>query len=56
LAICIAAASLLLLLATILLILVTHGVILGEEQYCMTTYGEDYAWYKARTPRYFLLK
>lgn len=43
-------------LATIPLILVTHGVILGEERYCMTTYGEDYARYKARTPRYFLLK
>ena len=27
-----------------------------DRQYCMTTYGEDYAWYKARTPRYFLLK
>lgn len=56
LAVCIASASLWLLLATIPLILVTHGVILGEERYCMTTYGEDYARYKARTPRYFLLK
>lgn len=25
-------------------------------RHCMTTYGEDYARYKARTPRYFLLK
>ena len=56
LAVCIASASLWLLPATIPLILVTHGVILGEERYCMTTYGEDYARYKARTPRYFLLK
>lgn len=56
LAVCIASASLWLLPAIIPLILVTHGVILGEERYCMTTYGEDYARYKARTPRYFLLK
>ena len=41
LAVCIASASLWLLPATIPLILVTHGVILGEERYCMTTYGEE---------------
>lgn len=54
LAICIASTSLWLLLTTIPLILVTHGVILGEERYCMTFYGEEYARYKARIPRYFL--
>jgi hypothetical protein len=53
--VCIASASLWLLLVTIASIVATHFVILGEERYCLATYGQEYREYKARTPRYFLI-
>lgn len=39
---CVASASLWLLLVTVLFIVVTHRVILGEERYCEETYGRSY--------------
>lgn len=53
--VCIATASLWLLLVTIASIVATHLVILGEERYCLATYGQEYEEYKARTPRYLLI-
>ena len=53
--VCIATASLWLLLVTMASIVATHFVILGEERYCLATYGQEYREYKARTPRYLLI-
>ena len=53
--VCVASASLWLLLVTIASIVAAHFVILGEERYCLATYGQEYREYKARTPRYFLI-
>ncbi len=53
-AVCIATASLWLLLALIPFLISTHAIILGEERYCETTYGESYLTYKKKTRRYFL--
>ncbi|WP_279173039.1 methyltransferase family protein [Tannerella forsythia] len=52
--VCIASASLWMLLVMIPFIIATHFLILGEERYCEETYGEEYREYKAKTPRYFL--
>ena len=52
--VCIASASLWILLVMIPFIIATHFLILGEERYCEETYGEEYREYKAKTPRYFL--
>ncbi|MBB6275717.1 methyltransferase family protein [Porphyromonas circumdentaria] len=51
--VCIGSASLWLLLIIIPFFILTHWVILGEERYCATTYGEEYIRYKNNTPRYF---
>jgi protein-S-isoprenylcysteine O-methyltransferase Ste14 len=32
----------------------THFIILEEERWCSTTYGESYVQYKRKVPRYFL--
>ena len=53
---CIASASLWLLIILIPLIVVTHLSILGEERFCVNTYGEAYMAYKAKTPRYALFR
>lgn len=53
--VCIASASLWMLLILIPFIIATHFIILGEERYCERTYGEEYREYKAKTPRYFLI-
>ena len=52
--VCIASASLWMLVVTILFFVATHLIILGEERYCEKTYGKEYMEYKAQTPRYFL--
>ncbi|WP_373802378.1 methyltransferase family protein [Bacteroides heparinolyticus] len=52
--ICIATASLWLLLVLIPFSVFTHLIILGEERYCEQTYGESYLAYKKKTPRYLL--
>ncbi len=52
--VCIASASLWLLLIMLPFILFTHLVVLGEERYCTQTYGKEYLVYKSQTPRYFL--
>ena len=52
--VCIASASLWMLLALIPFIIATHFIVLGEERYCEETYGEEYREYKAKTPRYFV--
>ena len=53
--VCIATASLWLLIVMLPFAVFTHGIILGEERYCEATYGESYRKYKACTPRYFLI-
>lgn len=50
----IACASLWLLIVLVPFFIATYFTILGEERYCEKTYGEEYAAYKAKTPRYFL--
>ncbi len=52
--VCIASASLWMLLALIPFAISTHFIILGEERYCENVYGEEYRKYKSKTPRYFL--
>ena len=52
--VCVASASLWMLLLMIPFSIFTHLIILGEERYCEQTYGESYLAYKKRTPRYFL--
>lgn len=52
----IATASLWLLLLMVPYCWAMHGTILGEEQYCLRTYGEDYRLYKRRVPRYLLFR
>ncbi|KGL52364.1 MULTISPECIES: isoprenylcysteine carboxylmethyltransferase family protein [Porphyromonas] len=51
---CIASASLWMLLVMVPFAISTHLTVLGEERYCAETYGEEYLRYKANTPRYFL--
>lgn len=50
---CIASTSLWLLIIAVPFILATHGIILGEERYCETTYGKSYLNYKKQVARYF---
>ncbi len=51
---CIASASLWLLIVTIIFIVATRQLILSEERYCTKTYGQSYLEYKNKTARYFL--
>lgn len=51
--VCVASASIWLLLTLIPFVYVMHGVILGEERYCKKIYGDDFLEYKRRVPRYF---
>ena len=50
--ICIASASLWMLLLLIPFIIFTHLTILGEERYCTQTYGEEYKEYLKKVRRY----
>ncbi|MBN1128890.1 MAG: isoprenylcysteine carboxylmethyltransferase family protein [Chitinispirillaceae bacterium] len=50
----IASRSLLLLAVWIIVAACTHWLIIGEERYCLTTYGDSYRDYMKKTPRYFL--
>lgn len=52
--VCIASASLWMLLVLVPFALFMHLTVLGEERYCTETYGDSYLQYKERTPRYFL--
>ncbi len=51
---CIASASLWLLIVTVVFIIATNKLVLSEERYCSKTYGESYKEYKNKTARYFL--
>ena len=53
---CIASASLWLLIVIVPFVIATHFTILGEERYCAETYGKEYLEYKAKTPRYLLIR
>jgi protein-S-isoprenylcysteine O-methyltransferase Ste14 len=53
-ALCIASASLPLFGLWILYNISVHHVVLGEERYCLNTYGESYREYMVSTPRYFI--
>jgi protein-S-isoprenylcysteine O-methyltransferase Ste14 len=48
----IACLSIPLLILSILYSIPTHFLILGEERYCLETYGESYKQYMSRVPRY----
>lgn len=52
--ICIATASLWMLLLLIPFGISMHLTVLGEERYCEQTYGKSYLAYKQKTPRYLL--
>ena len=52
--VCIASASLWLLIAIVPFAIYNHLVVLGEERYCEQAYGREYLEYKRKTPRYFL--
>ena len=52
--VCIASASLPLFTVWIIYNILVHMLILGEERYCLETYGAEYGEFKKRTPRYFL--
>ena len=54
--IAISCASLWLLLVLLPYVWAMHGTILGEEQYCEKTFGDDYREYKKRVPRYIIFK
>ncbi len=54
--IAISCASLWLLLVLLPYVWAMHGTILGEEQYCEKTFGDDYREYKKRVPRYLIFK
>ena len=53
---CIASASLWLLIVIVPFVIATHFTILGEERYCAQTYEKEYLEYKAKTPRYLLIR
>ena len=52
--VCVASASLWLLIAMVPFAIYNHLVVLGEERYCEQAYGREYLEYKRKTPRYFL--
>ena len=52
--VCVASASLWLLIVIVPFAIYNHLVVLGEERYCEQTYGQEYLKYKRKTPRYFL--
>ena len=52
--VCIASASLWLLIVIVPFAIYNHLVVLGEERYCEQAYGQEYLKYKRKTPRYFL--
>lgn len=52
--ICIASASWLFLILSVIYHIPNHYLILGEEQYCLKTYGEEYRDYMNKVPRYLL--
>ncbi len=50
----IASLSVFLFILWLLMTIVTHLIILAEEQYCLKTYGTSYQEYMQKVPRYFL--
>lgn len=54
LALCLASASLPLFAIWIVYNILVHFIIIGEERYCLITYGEQYRVYMKSSPRYFL--
>jgi protein-S-isoprenylcysteine O-methyltransferase Ste14 len=52
--ICVASASLPLFIAWVIYNIPTHIMVLGEERYCLKTYGKDYENFIRKIPRYFL--
>lgn len=52
--VCVASASLWMLMVIVPFAIATHCIVLGEERYCEQTYGESYLAYKKKTPRYLL--
>ena len=52
--VCVASASLWLLIVIAPFAACNHLVVLGEERYCERAYGREYLEYKRKTPRYFL--
>ncbi len=52
--VCVASASLWLLIVIVPFAIYNHLVVLGEERYCERAYGREYLEYKRKTPRYFL--
>lgn len=51
--ICIASASLPILIVSTPIFVATHLIIKGEEKYCERTYGHEYQDYKGKVARYF---
>ncbi len=51
--VCVAAASLPMFILWIIYNIPTHMIILGEERYCLETYGDSFKSYMERVPRYF---
>ena len=54
LSLCVMSASLYLFLIWIVYNISVHFIVLGEEKYCLTTYGYQYRVYMKNSPRYFL--
>ncbi|MBN2039811.1 MAG: hypothetical protein JW864_07205 [Spirochaetes bacterium] len=52
--ICIACASLPMFIFWIIYNIPTHLIIIGEERYCLETYGDSFKEYMKKVPRYFL--
>jgi protein-S-isoprenylcysteine O-methyltransferase Ste14 len=50
----IATASWIFIVLTVIYHIPNHYLILGEEEYCLKTYGENYRKYKNKVPRYLL--
>ncbi len=50
----VASLSVFLFILWILMNIITHLIIIAEEQYCLKTYGSSYQEYMQKVPRYFL--
>jgi protein-S-isoprenylcysteine O-methyltransferase Ste14 len=47
--------SMIIAVATVVYMVLTHWVVLEEEDYCQKTFGDDYLEYKNSVPRYLLI-
>jgi len=52
---CVASASVPLFIVWIMYNIPTHFIILGEERYCLETYGDSFWEFMGRVPRYFII-